>query len=215
MVARYAAVLFDLDGTLLDSIELIVASFQHATGEHLGRPIERAAVIPTIGRPLAAVLEELAPGQGPVLLASYERFLRRHHDRLVRLYPAADDLLTELRTRRYPLGIVTSKHRAVAQLAFDLTGLDRLVDLVICVEDTPRAKPAPDPLLLAAGRLGLAPADCLYVGDSEHDLAAATAAGMAGAAALWGPNEPALLAAHRPAHLLRTPGDLLAHCPAH
>lgn len=214
MTGRYSAILFDLDGTLLDSIDLIVGAFQHATREHLGRPVERDAIIPTIGRSLTAVLEELAPGRGAALLATYEQFLHQHHHRLVRLYPQAAAVLRELRARGYPLGIVTAKRRAVARLAFDVTGLDHLVDLVICVEDAPRAKPAPDPLLMAAARLGLAPGACLYVGDSRHDLVAAAAAGMPGAAALWGPNEPALLAALAPAHLLATLTDLLDLCPA-
>jgi pyrophosphatase PpaX len=211
--ARYAAILFDLDGTLLDSIELIVAAFQHTTGRHLGRPIERGVVVPTIGRPLAAVLEELAPGRGETLFVSYEEYLHLHHDRLARLYPDSAAVLIELRARGYPLGIVTSKRRRVAQLAFDLTGLDRLVDLILCVEDTPRGKPAPDPLLAAAARLDLPPGDCLYVGDSRHDLESAAAAGMPSAAALWGPNDPALLAALGPTHLLAALPDLLALCP--
>lgn len=80
--AGHAAILFDLDGTLLDSIDLIVRSFQHTTALHLGAPIDRARVIPTIGRPLAAVLEELAPGRGDALFASDEGFLHEHHDRL-------------------------------------------------------------------------------------------------------------------------------------
>ena len=212
-MTRYAAILFDLDGTLLDSIDLIVGAFQHTTGLHLGAPIDRAEVVPTIGRPLAAVLEELAPARGATLLVSYEEYIRLHHDRLARLYPETAAVLNDLRARGYPLGIVTSKRRTVAQLAFDATGVDRLVDLVLCVEDTPRAKPAPDPLLAAAARLGLAPGDCLYVGDSRHDLEAAAAAGMPSAAALWGPNDPAMLAALGPAHLLSALSELLPHCP--
>ncbi|MCC6628784.1 MAG: HAD-IA family hydrolase [Chloroflexi bacterium] len=212
MMSPYAAVLFDLDGTLLDSIDLIVQSFQHATLEHLGVPIAREAVIPTIGRPLTLVLEEMAPGRGAALWASYEVYLRQHHDDLVRLYPGVTETLAVLRDRGYPLGIVTSKRRAVAELAFATTSLDALMAVIICVEDAPRPKPAPDPLLAAADRLGLPPAACLYVGDSVHDLQSATAAGMPSAAALWGPNDPARLRACQPTHALASVADVLACC---
>jgi pyrophosphatase PpaX len=156
----------------------------------------------------------LAPGRGAALWASYEAYLRRHHDDLVRLYPGVTETLAALRDRGYPLGIVTSKRRVVADLAFATTGLDALMTVIICVEDAPRPKPAPDPLLAAAGQLGLPPADCLYVGDSVHDLQAAAAAGMPSAAALWGPNDPARLRACQPAHTLASVTDVLVHCPA-
>jgi pyrophosphatase PpaX len=213
VTSPYAAVLFDLDGTLLDSIDLIVQSFQHATLEHLGVPIAREAVVPTIGRPLTLVLEELAPGRGAVLWASYEAYLRQHHDDLVRLYPAVTETLATLRECGYALGIVTSKRRAVADLAFATTGADAWIDVIVCVEDAPRPKPAADPLVVAADRLNLSPGDCLYVGDSVHDLQAASAAAMPSAAALWGPNDPAHLRQCRPTHTLATVTDVLALCP--
>jgi pyrophosphatase PpaX len=209
MARPWEAVLFDLDGTLLDSIELIVRAFQHTTLVHLGAPVTRARIVPTIGRSLLAVLDELAPGRSAELLPTYDQFVRDYHDQLAVLVPSCAPVLAELRTRGYALGIVTAKRWPVARLAFDAHGLDRLVDVIVCLEDTARSKPAPDPLLLAADRLGLAPAACLYVGDSVHDLLAAHAAGMASAAALWGPNDPAELAARTPTHLCHALTDLL------
>jgi pyrophosphatase PpaX len=209
----YSTILFDLDGTLLDSIELIVGGYQHTTAVHLGQPIERAAIIPDIGRALPEVMEELAPGRSAELLPTYRRFVIEQHDRLARLYPDVLVVLSELRRRHYRLGIVTSKARPVAALAFDGLGLAPLLDLTICLEETSRHKPAPDPLLEAAQRLACRPADCLYVGDSTHDLLAARAAGMPVAAALWGPYPYQALAALQPAYLLEALPALLPHCP--
>ena len=138
MARPWEAVLFDLDGTLLDSIELIVRAFQHTTLLHLGEPAARARIVPTIGRSLLAVLDELAPGRSAELLPTYDQFVRDYHDELAVLTPGAEPVLAELRTRGYALGIVTSKRRPVARLAFEAYGLDRLVDVVVCLEDTVR-----------------------------------------------------------------------------
>lgn len=208
-----STILFDLDGTLLDSVELIVRAYQHATATHLGQPIAREQIIPSIGRALPAVMAELAPGRAAELLPTYRHFVLKHHDALAQLYPGVPELLTELRRRGYTLGIVTSKARPVAQLAFEGLGLGALVDLTICLEDTARHKPLPDPLLEAGRRLGRAVAECLYVGDSTHDLLAAHAAQMPVAAALWGPFARAELIALRPTYLLESAELLLPHCP--
>ena len=118
-----------------------------------------------------------------------------------------------MRARGYRLGIVTSKSRPQAELAFRLCALEPLVDVTICAEDTTHLKPAPDPLLLAAARLDVAPARCLYVGDTIHDLGAARAAGMASAAAPWGAGAHEALAALAPDLWLTEPLALLDHCP--
>ncbi|HEX5503444.1 MAG TPA: HAD-IA family hydrolase [Thermomicrobiales bacterium] len=214
LVTRRSALLFDLDGTLVDSVELIVRAFQHTAARRLGRPFDRAAIVATIGRPLPAVLEELAPGAGESLLAAYRAFVVEHHDALVRAYPGAVEALVALRARGYRLGIVTAKGRAQAELAFRLCRLTPLVDVAICHEDAPRHKPAPDPLLAAAARLGLPPGACCYVGDSVFDLVAARAAGMASVAVTWGAGLPADLAAERPGALVHDFAALLDRFPA-
>ena len=213
LIAQHSALLFDLDGTLVDSVELIVRAFQHTAARHLGRALDRAAIVATIGRPLPTVLEELAPGDGERLLATYRAFILEHHAALVRAYPGAAEALVALRARGYRLGIVTAKSRAQAELAFRLCRLEPLVDVTICHEDAPRHKPAPDPLLAAAARLGLPPGACCYVGDSVFDLQAARAAGMAGVGVTWGAGLPADLAAERPAALVHDFAALLACFP--
>ena len=206
------AVLFDLDGTLLDSVELIVQSYTHAVTTHLGGSVDREGVLASIGLPLGPVLEALAPGRSALLLETYRAYMHEHHNRLVRLFPGAVETLRALRTRGYQLGIVTSKGRAAARLAFDLFALDTLVDVTVCFDEVARPKPAPDPLLAAAARLGVAPAACLYVGDTPHDVQAAQAAGMGAVAVPWGAGTRAALHAAAPDLWLATLADLLDYC---
>jgi pyrophosphatase PpaX len=203
------AILFDLDGTLIDSIELIVRSFQHATETHLGAPLTREEIIPTIGRSLTGELERIAPGSGAALLVTYRAFMFANHDAFVTVYPGIFDLLTALRARGLPTGIVTSKARISAAPSFARFLLDREMSAIVVEDDTARHKPHPDPLLHAARLLGLAPAACWYIGDSTHDMIAARAAGMTGIGAAWGPNHATALAPLADA-VAETPADVLA-----
>src|SRR5947209_5889253 len=118
------AILFDLDGTLVDSIELIVRSFQHTTKEHLGTPLPRDQILPTIGLPLSVELERLAPGRGAALLATYRDYFHAHHDALATLFPGVEDLLVGLCACRgvpgFATGVVTSKARGSAARSLSL-----------------------------------------------------------------------------------------------
>ncbi len=201
-------VLFDLDGTLIDSIELIVRSFQHTTAAHLGVPLTREEILPTIGRSLAKELERIAPGRGADLLATYRAYMFANHDTFVTLYPGVIELLAALHARGIPTGIVTSKARIAAAPSFARFLLDREMAVIVAEDDTQRHKPYPDPLLHAARLLDLPPAACWYVGDSTHDMEAARAAGMTAIAALWGPYPHAALAPLADA-LAATPADVL------
>ena len=202
------AILFDLDGTLIDSIDLIVRSFQHATATHCGTPLAREEIIPTIGRSLAGELERIAPGNGAALLATYRAFMFANHDEFVTVYPGILDMLAAIHARGIPTGIVTSKARISAAPSFARFLLDREMAVVVAEDDTTRHKPHPDPLLHAAALLDLPPAACWYIGDSTHDLVAARAAGMTGIGAAWGPYGRATLAPLADA-IAETPMDVV------
>src|SRR5262249_34953332 len=153
-------ILFDLDGTLIDSIELIVRSFQHTTAEHLGAPLPREEIIPTIGRSLTQELERIAPGRGMTLLATYRTFMLANHDELVTVYPGVLEMLHAVRERGISMGIVTSKARISAAPSFARFLLHHEMDVIVTEDDTQRHKPFPDPLLHAALLLDLPPAAC-------------------------------------------------------
>ena len=222
MFSDVAAVLFDLDGTLVNTVELILAAHDHTFARYLRGPWPaRAAVIMNFGRPLREALCEYAAADGlldpaalaPQMVDTYRAFQNEHHHRYVRGYDGMRETLVVLRERGYALGVVTSKaERGARRLMedFDLTGL---LDVAVFLEDTAGHKPEPDPLLEAARRGGFEPARAAYVGDSIHDVAAGRAAGMRTVAALWGPFERPDLEAAGPDAFVASPRDLLALLP--
>ncbi len=201
-------VLFDLDGTLVDSIELTTVSFLHTCRVHLGTEPSRAWVASTMGRPLIEALDEAAPGRAAELFATYVAHHDQHHDLLLRPFDEALDAARALHRRGLPLGVVTSKRRVAALRGLDLYHLTSLFTVVVALEDTARHKPLPDPLLHAARGLDLPPRQLLYIGDSVHDIRAAQAAGMPVAAALWGAGDESELRALRPDAILEHPNDV-------
>ncbi len=202
-----ATLLFDLDGTLTDSIDLIVHCYQKTVKEFIGQELTREDVIPAIGCSLFALFAALSPERWPQMVAHYRAEYAALADDWVTLYPGVLDVFALLEARQIPIGVVTSKGSDSALPALARFGLDERLEMLVTFEDTETHKPDPAPLLLAAERLGLAPETCWYVGDSTHDLIAARAAGMRGLGALWGPTAREILAPLAD-DLLETPLDL-------
>jgi pyrophosphatase PpaX len=185
-LAEVDCVLFDLDGTLVDTIELILCSFRHATEQVLGEALPDEVVLADVGVPLATQMRSFSEEHTDELLRVYREHNAVHHDDLIREYPGVEDVLRELRARGYKLGVVTSKLNHMACRGLDCFDLKPFVDVVIGADDVEIHKPDPHPLLVAAERLGSAPERCVYVGDAPPDIQAAKGAGMVSIAALWG-----------------------------
>jgi pyrophosphatase PpaX len=181
------AVLFDLDGTLIDTIDLILASMRHATTEVLGEALPDAVLMHNVGVPLRVQMREFSVEHAEDLLRVYREHNEIVHDGLVAEYPGIEPALAALVEQGYPLGIVTSKSRPVALRGLSRFGLEKYFETIVAYEDTEIHKPEPEPLLEAARRLGVPIGRCAYVGDSPHDMTAAKAAGAVAVAALWGP----------------------------
>jgi pyrophosphatase PpaX len=208
---RFPVVLFDLDGTLIDSGPIILASMRHAARTVLGVEVDETKVRAAIGGPgLAAQMRELDPNRVDELVEVY----REHNEPLHGELEAFDemlDLLAVLRRRGHRLGIVTAKRRATVELAFQrFPQLRELTEVLIGSDDTERHKPEPDPLLEALARLGATPHEAAYVGDSPYDVLAAKAGGLFAVAVGWGGihDDESLLAA-KPKLLVHEPQELL------
>jgi pyrophosphatase PpaX len=184
---RFQTVLFDLDGTLVDSGAIILASFRHATRTVLRREIPDHELLAAVGGPgLREQMEALDPERAEELIEVYSVHNVGLHDDL---QPCAGilDALERLRDEGRRLGVVTAKRRATLALAFEvLPELERFFEVGIGAEDTERHKPHPEPLLAALDRLGASASGAVYVGDSPFDVQAAKAAGMASLAVTWG-----------------------------
>jgi len=180
-------VLFDLDGTLIDTIELILSSMRHATAEVLGEALPDDVLLHNIGVPLRVQMREFAPGREDELLCMYREHNAVVHDQLVCEYPGTEAALQAIIAEGYRLGVVTSKSVPVAQRGLDRFGLGEFFETLVGYEDTDIHKPEAAPLLLAAERMGVDITHCCYVGDSPHDMNAGKAAGAVTVGALWGP----------------------------
>ncbi|HEY3267531.1 MAG TPA: HAD-IA family hydrolase [Armatimonadota bacterium] len=201
--------LFDLDGTLLDSTDLLLAGYKHTARTHLGLETTDEHWLPHFGSPLRDQMALLSEEQADAMVSTYRVFYQANHDLLLRLYPAVPELLKELKANGHRLGVVTSKLTRFAVRGLELFGIDGLFDAIIGESDTALHKPNPEPVLLALERIGACPADAWMVGDSSYDLLAGRAAGCRTAAALWGPFTRAALEPYSPDLFLDHPLDLL------
>lgn len=215
MRPRFHTVLFDLDGTLADTIPLIVASYQHAFRTVLGEEIDEARARAWIGRPLLPALLEESPEHGHSLDLTYREWNLANTARLIRRYEGVPEMLEALASAGVRMAVATSKRRQTARLALEGVGIDHLIEVAAALEDTTRHKPEPDPLLHAAASLGSQPCDCVYVGDATVDVLAARAAGMAAIAVSWGAADREALAATGPDALVDTVADLTAYLLGH
>ena len=205
------AVLYDFDGTLADSTELIMRCYRHTMATHLGECPPDEAWLAGFGTPLETQIARFARDarEHDAMLATYREHQNEHHDVLLRPFPGAVETVAELKRRGLALAVVTSKHRRATLRGMDLCGITDLFDVLITPEDVENAKPHPEPVHLALTRLGVAPAEALFVGDSPHDMVAAREAGTRTAAALWGPFPREALLAEHPDHLLERQEDVL------
>jgi pyrophosphatase PpaX len=183
---RFPVVLFDLDGTVIDSGAIILASMRHAAKEVLGEEPPDELLMAAVGGPgLEAQMQALAPDRVEELVTVYRAHNEPLHQQLA-CCVGIDDLLVRLKDEGRRLGLVTAKRGATVALAFDVLPLAHLFETVVGGDETERHKPDPEPLLLAAERMGADPKDCAYVGDSPFDMRAAKAAGMFAVAVTWG-----------------------------
>jgi pyrophosphatase PpaX len=202
---RPFAVLFDLDGTLIDSIGLILASMEFAFEGRERRPATEEWVA-AIGTPLDGMLRRWARDEEDVLAlrARYREFTLLNHDAMTTAYPGAIETVRALHAEGHPLAIVTSKLEVGARRSLSYLGIEDCFAAVIGLDATTKHKPDPEPVRFALSRLGgIAPSGALFVGDSVHDMRSGNAAGVATAAALWGPSRREELAAAAPTHWLR------------
>jgi pyrophosphatase PpaX len=204
---RFRFVLFDLDGTLIDSGPIILASMQHAVRTVLDREIGYEELAATVGgQGLVAQMTELAPDRADELVEVYRVHNDPLHDTL-QAFTGMVDVLPKLRGDGRRLGIVTAKRHRTVALALDrFPWLKEQFEVVIAHEDTQRHKPDPDPVLEALHRFDAAPRDAAYVGDSPFDIEAAKSAGVFAVAVSWG-------GIHSDERLLAEAPDAFVHAP--
>ena len=182
---RYHHIVFDVDGTLLDTEEAILQSFQKTLREHAGIEKELSELSFCLGITGAAALKRLETGHEEEILLQWKENLAALRD-FVRVFDGIELLLKRLRADGFQLGVVTSRCRAEYERDFMRLGLDGYFDTVVCEEDTVCHKPEAEPLECYMRKAGARREEVLYIGDSIYDMECARAAKTACGLALWG-----------------------------
>lgn len=210
-MSRFQTVLFDLDGTLIDSVDLIVDSYHHAYAVH-GLPAQtREAILAGIGTPLRTVFGRITDDAVVIneWIATYREFNLTHHDTRVRAYAGTVEMVRAVRARGFRVGLVTSKNHAGAERGLTLVGLGDAMEVIVGADDVVNPKPHAEPVERAMNVLQASPESCLFVGDSHHDIHSGRSAGAWTAGVTWGPFDRAHLEMAAPDYICDTPEELL------
>jgi pyrophosphatase PpaX len=203
--------LFDLDGTLIDSVRLILDSYHHTLKTHGFPARSDEEWLRGVGTPLRVQFAKWAddPQVLEALITTYREYNLTHHDRMVTVYPGVVDAVRTIKALGVRTGLVTSKNRQGALRGLALVRLEALMDVLVCADEVDNPKPHPEPVEKAVTLLGADPATTVYVGDSIHDMQSGRAAGVLTAAVLWGPFGRSHLEGARPDYWLERPEELV------
>ena len=208
----FAAYLFDLDGTLIDSIDLIFRAYRHTAERHLAISPPDSVWREGLGTPLPQQLSAVSedPDLIEAMVVTYREYHFAHHEDSVKAYPEMVEVVAALASRGARLGVVTSKLRMGAERGLITTGLMEFFHTIVSADEVSRPKPHPEPVFAALERLGIDAGNAVFIGDSPHDIAAGKEAGVTTAGVLWGPFAREELTLASADFLLESPAEILA-----
>ncbi|PKM81544.1 MAG: pyrophosphatase PpaX [Firmicutes bacterium HGW-Firmicutes-14] len=208
---KAACILFDLDGTILNTNNLILETLQHTIKTHMGIRVADEKLYKYFGQPLVRIMADLDPDRAEEMVLTYRNYNALRHDDLVELFPRVCETLAQLNKENIAAGVVTSKARNFARRGLELFGLENSFDVFIAFEDTEKHKPEPDPILKALEGLNLKAggSDIIMVGDSPYDITCAKNAGVLSAAVGWSLHPRDVLESCKPDLWLNDFADLL------
>ncbi|WP_346916041.1 pyrophosphatase PpaX [Clostridium sp.] len=164
------AILFDLDGTIIDTNELILTSFNYVLNNYLGLNIRNEEIVETFGIPLKDVMDHYAKERAEELVDEYIRYSLESHDKYIKSYNHVEEGLLKLKNKGFKLAIVTSKRRGTALRGLNCFDLEKYFDVIITPEDSKKHKPDGEPVLKACEVLKVKPEETIMVGDSHNDI---------------------------------------------
>lgn len=210
---KLKAMLFDVDGTLVDTVQLIVKALDYTYRKHLGIALPCEEIRRLIGLPLHVQMHYLDDKvNGHVdyaLMEADERAFYEAHHHEERVIPEMVDAVRIAKQRGFLTGLVTSKNRLEYAVVRPRLQLDAWVDTVVTADDTERHKPHPDPVLKALEQLGIEPEKAIYIGDTVYDIACGRSARTLVASVAWGAHLPEDLRSAQPDHFFENPKDVL------
>jgi pyrophosphatase PpaX len=202
-------VLFDLDGTLIDTNELIISSFLHTLEHYYPNQYKREDVLPFLGPTLRETFEPMDGTKVDEMIATYRKYNLAHHDTFVTEFPTVLDTVKNLKEKGYKVGIVTTKISDVVMKGLKLTKLDSYFDVIVALDHVEKAKPDPEPIFKALEQLGSKPEEAIMVGDNYHDILAGKNAGTKTAGVAWTIKGRDHLEQFEPDYILEEMADLL------
>ncbi|MFC0273307.1 pyrophosphatase PpaX [Metabacillus herbersteinensis] len=202
-------ILFDLDGTLIDTNDLIIESFLHTLNSYYPNKYQREDVLAFIGPPLHDTFHSVDENRIEEMIVAYRKFNHENHDLLVKQYDTVFETVKTLREQGFKLGIVTTKIRDTVNMGLKLTKLDQFFDVVVTLDDVENAKPHPEPVLKALDQLGSLPAEAIMVGDNHHDIESGRNAGTTTVAVSWSVKGRAYLESYKPDYIVDKMSELL------
>jgi pyrophosphatase PpaX len=209
MTQNITTILFDLDGTLIDTNELIITTYLHTLDKYFPGKYRREDVLPFMGPTLHQAFSTVDPDRVEEMVQEYRTFNIANHDALVREFPGVLETIKTLNEKGYKLGVVTTKRHDVAIKGLRLMGLDPFFKVVIALEHVTNVKPDPEPIFKALEPLGSAPEEALMVGDNYHDILAGKNAGTKTAGVAWSIKGRDYIAKYEPDYILEHMTDLL------
>lgn len=209
MTQHVHAVLFDLDGTLIDTNELIIQTFQTVLNERFPGKYSRETILPFLGPPLYETFQQVDPTQVDDLIDAYRKWNMENHDAMVQAFPGVVETLENLHARGIKLAIVSTKRNEMIERALNLMNVRQYFTAVIGLDDVKNAKPDPEPVQLALSKLEVKPEHALMVGDNFHDIVAARAAGVDSVAVAWSIKGLDYLMAFEPVYAIHDMSELV------
>jgi pyrophosphatase PpaX len=204
------ALLFDFDGTLLNTNDLILDTFMHVLNERFPGQFKREDCLRFIGPSLKETFDELTPGETDDMIAKYQAWNLSHHDELAKGYEGVVETLTQLKEMGIKIAIVSTKKRFSLARGIELLGIGDLIEFYIGIDDVKNEKPHPEPVLLALEKLGVAKEDAMMIGDNYHDILAGQNAGVKTAGVSWSIKGADYLQTFNPDYMLKHMKDLIS-----
>lgn len=201
--------LFDLDGTILDTNEIILRTFEYTLKEGLNYEVKRSELLKIFGEPLQKQMTCFCPERADELCKMYRDYYALHHTEWTRAFPGVQETLAMLKKEHIPMGVVTNKYRTPTEIALKEYGLMPYIDHIISGDEVQNTKPHPEPLLRGMELMHAIPETTLMIGDSPLDLEAAQRAGIQSALVGWNIFPEERFAVIKPGFHLKHMSDLL------
>ncbi|RFU67054.1 pyrophosphatase PpaX [Bacillus sp. V59.32b] len=206
---KITTLLFDLDGTLINTNDLIIASFTETLNYYYPGQYTREDILPFIGPSLYETFHSIDKERVEEMIARYREHNVKNHDAMVTQYEGVYETIRILHEEEYKLGIVTTKKRDVVLKGLKLSKLDEFFEVIVTLDDVENAKPDPEPVLKALHLLESSPSEAIMIGDNHHDVLAGKNAGTLTAGVAWTVKGREYLEGFEPDYMLDHMGDLL------